>query len=535
MTLINENASQTQKLDSRQKMNGAGGFSFVVDDMDLLRRFLFLGSEASQYTAGRNAKITYASCPSVKRLLDQNGIRVVQELLDVSLAGRAAKQDPTLYVLAMASRHENVDVRKAAFAAVPKICRTPTMLFSYIDFYKAAGTSSGWGRLMRNAIAGWYNDKNLGSLIYQVTKYGQREGWSHQDVLRLSHPKPADADRSTFYKWISSGGKHEIDLAATSDKEAFNRLLAVEAAKLAPDVASVLPLIRDHKLVHENIPTNLQTSPEVWEAMLTHMPLGALIRNLGRMTSYGLLVNDSNAVNSVLEKFSNIKNIESARIHPFNVLTAYNTYKNGGSALSKLSWRPSTQVLAGLDKLFYDSFGFIEPSGKRTHIALDVSGSMDMGEILGSPGMKPRLGAAAMCMATLRTEESVTVSAFSRTLVACPLQKQDDLETVVRKMKSIPMGGTDCSVPIKEAMKAKAEIDTFIVYTDNETWAGSAHPVKALRDYREKMGIPSKLIVVGMNSGPFTIADPTDNGMLDVVGFDSATPAIIAEFSRGNI
>ena len=68
--------------------------------------------------------------------------------------------------------------------------------------------------------------------------------------------------------------------------------------------------------------------------------------------------------------------------------------------------------------------------------------------------------------------------------------------------------------------------------TDNETWAGKIHPVEALRDYRKTMGIPAKLVVVGMTSTGFSIADPDDGGMLDVVGFDAAAPAVIADFLR---
>jgi len=36
-----------------------------------------------------------------------------------------------------------------------------------------------------------------------------------------------------------------------------------------------------------------------------------------------------------------------------------------------------------------------------------------------------------------------------------------------------------------------------------------------------------------MTSNGFTIADPSDAGMLDVVGFDAAAPALIADFARG--
>ena len=46
------------------------------------------------------------------------------------------------------------------------------------------------------------------------------------------------------------------------------------------------------------------------------------------------------------------------------------------------------------------------------------------------------------------------------------------------------------------------------------------------------MGIPAKLVVVAMVANEFTIADPQDAGMMDVVGFDSAAPALIADFAK---
>jgi 60 kDa SS-A/Ro ribonucleoprotein len=36
-----------------------------------------------------------------------------------------------------------------------------------------------------------------------------------------------------------------------------------------------------------------------------------------------------------------------------------------------------------------------------------------------------------------------------------------------------------------------------------------------------------------MVSGGLQVADPADQRMLDVVGFDAATPQLVADFSRG--
>ena len=94
------------------------------------------------------------------------------------------------------------------------------------------------------------------------------------------------------------------------------------------------------------------------------------------------------------------------------------------------------------------------------------------------------------------------------------------------------MGGTDCALPMLWALDKKLKADAFVVLTDSETWAGEIHPVQALRDYRAKMNVPAKLIVIGMVSNNFSIANPDDGGMLDVIGFDTATPQLISDFIR---
>jgi 60 kDa SS-A/Ro ribonucleoprotein len=106
------------------------------------------------------------------------------------------------------------------------------------------------------------------------------------------------------------------------------------------------------------------------------------------------------------------------------------------------------------------------------------------------------------------------------------------LDTVVEQVSNLDFGGTDCALPMLYAAEEKLSIDAFVVLTDSETWAGDIHPCQALEQYRQKQGIPAKLIVVGMVSNGFTIADPDDAGMLDVVGFDLATPQLMADFVK---
>ena len=116
-----------------------------------------------------------------------------------------------------------------------------------------------------------------------------------------------------------------------------------------------------------------------------------------------------------------------------------------------------------------------------------------------------------------------------------PLTARDSLADVTAKISGLPFGDTDCALPMLDAANREIPVDVFIIYTDNETWHGKVHPVEALQHYRKQMGIQAKLIVYAMTSTGFSIADPNDGGMLDVVGFNANVPAIIHQFVTGEL
>jgi 60 kDa SS-A/Ro ribonucleoprotein len=143
-----------------------------------------------------------------------------------------------------------------------------------------------------------------------------------------------------------------------------------------------------------------------------------------------------------------------------------------------------------------------------------------------------------MATVTLRNEPYTMVNAFTGgyryggALTEVNLSSKDSFERAIGKISNLPAGGTDCALPMIHAKENNLEIDHFVVYTDNETWAGNVHPYKALKDYRQSSGINAKLTVVGMTATEFSIADPSDAGMMDVVGFDASAPKIMADFAR---
>jgi 60 kDa SS-A/Ro ribonucleoprotein len=247
----------------------------------------------------------------------------------------------------------------------------------------------------------------------------------------------------------------------------------------------------------------------------------------------------SEATASVCGKLTDVERLKKGRVHPIGILAAFLTYRSGKGGRGKLTWDPVAAVIDALDSAFYTSFGAVTPTKKRTLLALDVSGSMGWahgmfgggGGLMDIPGLTPRVASSAMALVTAAVEPMYGIVGFSHQMVTVPISPRQRLDDVLHTVDNIPMGGTDCALPMIWARKNHVDVDTFVTYTDNETWAGAIHPFQALKEYRQKRGINSKLVTVGMTATGFSIADPTDAGMLDVVGFDTGTPNVISQFA----
>ncbi len=536
---------QREKARPEQALNSAGGFTFALDAWAMLDRWLILGCEGGTYYASEQ-KLTRENAETVLACLREDGERTVARIVAISEAGRAPKSAPAIFALAMAAGDEKLETRRAALAALPRVCRIGTDLF---HFARDVEGFRKWGRGLRSAVAAWYNDRPVDKLAYQAIKYQQRDGWSHRDLLRLSHPTAPSPEHDALYRWIVSGveglNKESARGKALSMTSLPRSVRAFESLRACTNRKQVIALIREHRFTHEMLLSEWKNDPEIWAALLEDMPQTALIRSLGKMTSVGLLGPMSDASRKVAKQLTDRARLSKARIHPVALLSALKVYQQGhGERAMKrdnaLSWSPVSEIVDALNEAFYLAFEGIEPTGKKHLLALDVSGSMTCGAIAGVPGLTPRVASAAMAMATARAEKDFAAVGFTSGnggsgtgLLPLSITGKQRLDDVLKTVDNLPFGGTDCSLPMIWAKQNKVPVDTFVIYTDNETWAGKVHPFQALKDYREKMGRRAKLIVVGMTATRFSIADPSDPGMLDVVGFDSAAPRVMADFARG--
>lgn len=192
------------------------------------------------------------------------------------------------------------------------------VVYRFIKYAAALGQK--WGRAQRRAVSKWYTEQNASKLAMAVTKYQNREGYSHRDILRLSHPSTQDPLLRFLFDYITHGLEKAVENlnkpketsnadgtdkteGSTSTKtstrmddeeeEASSKKLVtieqlkefletVEKAKKSTDDNELVAAIRQHHLVREHMPTNMLNSVTIWSALLENMPLTAMIRNLGK-------------------------------------------------------------------------------------------------------------------------------------------------------------------------------------------------------------------------------------------------------------
>lgn len=540
---------------STQVANSGGGYSWAVDDWARLDRFLILGAEGGTFYIGER-ELVKQNHDAVVRCVKANGRRVVERIVQISDAGRAAKNDPAIFALALVVTHGDPAAKAAAFANLAKVCRIGTHLFHFAEYVNAM---RGWGRGLRNAVGQWYVARDAGELARQAVKYQSRDRWAHRDLLRLAHPKAPTPEHDAIFRWMLSGaealGEREVKRTVHGEDRVakYNAVGALpilidafEKAKRASTANEIVKLIDEFDLPREAIPTQWLNEAAVWSALLQRMPLTATIRNLGKMTNLGLIKPFSDAKKMIVAKLKDEKALKRARIHPLAVLVAQKIYAQGHGEKGAPKWSPVSAIVDALDEAFYATFSNVEPAGKPVLLALDVSGSMGCANIAGS-SITAREASAAMALITAATEPHHEIIAFSAPsgggyggmhgggesgITRVDISPKMRLAQVIKRIESIPMGGTDCALPMLWAARNKLNVSGFITYTDSETWAGQIHPAQALRDYRAAFSADAKAVVVGMTSNGFTLADPNDRGMLDIAGFDASAPALIADFIR---
>ena len=300
---IHNEPRQNEPLDDTQVRNKAGGYVFKIDMYDAVRRFLIMGTESGTYYESER-DLTKQNLDNLKAAIAKDGEKVIEIAREISANGRAKKNDMAIFTLALGLAIGDERTKKAVETVFNEVVRTGSHLLMAVDFIDQM---RGWGRVPRRIVGNWYFSKTEDQLAYQVVKYRRRNDWTHKDVMRRVRQGP----NTSLYRWIVGAQKYtervferRVGGAARYEHTELTQLPklidAFEAVQhmgkenpeniVKPE--AVIPYIEEHRLTWEMLPTKFLKSPKVWEALLEEMPLGALLRNLGRMTALGYVSTD---------------------------------------------------------------------------------------------------------------------------------------------------------------------------------------------------------------------------------------------------
>ncbi len=543
---VSRDIPQTEQAHSDQVANSAGGFTFKVTPQVKLERFLILGSEGGTYYIDEK-DLTKQNIDNLRTMTATDPKFVVDLAVEISKNGRSYKNNAAIFVMAFVMTFASDEFKSYARTNVNQVVRTSTHLFTFNKYLKALAPGSGLGTSRNRAIAAWYEDKSLDEIAYQTVKYRQREGWTHRDSFRQSRPNlGTDPGTVALGNWIL--GKDERSAANTQDLPRIVRgFKFVQEAQTVSEVLSHLDTYQT--LPWEAIPTQFLKNTDVWKKLFYNGQVSgqALVRNVTRLARLNAF-EDLVFARDYADRLTDEGMILKTKLHPINFLNAVTVHVEGQvqrdrnaygfsygySSARKRDWTTSSIIVDALNAGYHLAFANAIPSNKRTLLALDVSGSMSSAMALGLDLTAAQV-TGAMAATIAKVEPYHRIMGFASEFRDLGISANMGLTEVMRRVQDNNFGSTDCGLPMTWALKNKFEYDTFVVMTDSETYAGAVHPHIAIERYRQKMGIDAKMIVVSVSGNDFSIANPNDSGMLDVVGADSNLPKLITEFSAGRL
>ncbi|MFC5833885.1 TROVE domain-containing protein [Nonomuraea insulae] len=531
-----------------QVRNAAGGYVFAKDLWRRLEDFLILGTTGGTYYVAQD-RLTTENAGVLFEAIAADGPRAVELLTAISTARppRAPKQRPALFALAAAYAKGDAATRQAAKAALPQVARTTDHLAQFFGYYKnlggkatARGSAPVAGRSLRTALASWFTSGTPDNVAFKVCKARQRktpqgEAFDLRDALRIAHPKADSPERARLFGWIAGNVSDE---RARDALEAVDRFLTAKAVTTPHEAVRV---VTERRVPWEFLPDAMLRDPAVWDALIDTVGMTALIRNLGRMTRIGTLKPASDATRRAVARLTDRDALLKARIHPMDAFLALRVYGSGRAKPNPRAgahtWAPAPAIRDALEETYELAFGTVEPSGRRLLVAVDSSDSMSgrwAGGVVtvgGSPiGSAYEVGCAMAVMLARIERGNVHVIDVDTSVHPSKVTPRTNLREIASWKPS--GGGTDLSLPFRWAREQQMEADGIVLFTDNETWAGRAHPSQELDAYRRTVAAEARVVVAAMTATGHSIGDPQDKGVLNVAGLDASLPLIINGFIR---
>lgn len=391
-----------------------------------------------------------------------------------------------------------------------RVINSGRMLRSYVQILRSGQVGrTSLGSRPKRLVQKWLEQASMRDLMAAATGNAP----SLADIVKMVHPKPADAARKAFYGWLIG---RPYDVAALSAE-----IAAFEAWK--SDTSLPLPPVPFEWL------TTFPLSAEQWAVLSTRMGWQALRMNLNALARKGAFGVDG-VTDAVAMRLADRDALCKILPMPYQLMVA----------LGQVDAGVPLKVQAALEEALELSFRGVPKVPGRVVVCPDVSGSMN------SPVTGYRKGAsskvrcidvaALVAAAMLRTNRDTRVLPFEQKVVDLTLKATDRLAVNAAKLAAVGGGGTNVSAPLAKLNREKAAVDLVVIVSDNESWVDAtrrgATATMTEWDKLKKRNPGARLVCVDV--APYGTTQATGRAdILNVGGFSDAVFETIARFVSG--
>jgi len=208
--IISTTTQKEKPIDKSEMIkNNAGGYVFQISDEQRLKRFLILGSEGGTFYVDER-KLTIDNAQTVISMIKNKGDAVLDILKNVCENRLAPKVSPSIFVYGLIFIFGDEQLKSKARLLKNLVLQTAEHLFEFCDVVRTASSKKkSFGKSLRKLISSWYNERN--DLGYQISKYRNRETWTHKKLLRMSHVIPKNEEINRLFKWAVGKEKFKED------------------------------------------------------------------------------------------------------------------------------------------------------------------------------------------------------------------------------------------------------------------------------------------------------------------------------------
>ncbi len=553
--------------DATNTTNNAGGKTYQMTPKQALAQLVSTGTLNQTFYA--NAQ------PQLDEVIEQAQQVDSDFLAKLSIYGRhnSKMKDMPVVLLALLSMRE--DGQQAFKQSFKQVIDNGKQLRNFVQVMRSGvvGRKS-LGSMPKKMVNQWLCSAN----DYRYVSASIGNAPSLKDVLKISHPKPADDRQEALFRWTMGKEYDEAKLP-----ELVQQLLAFQADNSQP-----LPNVPLQMLMALDLTT------EHWVQIAKQGSWQMLRMNLNTFARHGVFEVDGMTA-LIADKLTDKQAIKNSRCFPYQLYTTWSALDCSANSQSNEKTVPK-EIKQALATAMDTALANVPKLEGNVVVAVDVSGSMscpvtgyrrgatsvvrcvDAGALFASAikrvnpharimpfdtalrHVKSLGGHLDMEMETQIETETTGLSVLKQRISFNKRQRQQakkrqkqiinsndnnhnnnakiDVFKLADELARLCGGGTNTSIPLSKLNQEKADVDVMIYFSDNESWADNQRyrNTQMMKEWDKLKARNPNVKLICVDVQPYTSTQAQERkDILNIGGFGDEVFRIIGLFAEDKL